>query len=171
MEKRKKKFSIEERLKSFRYAANGLRLLVEQEHNARIHAVVTIMVLALGVVLDFDSTEWVAVLIVISVVLITETLNTAIERLCDLFFPEYNQAVKEIKDLAAGAVLIASAVAVIVGLIVLCLIFRYCFDFYSSLVLFLFFKSYRQPLIYKCHQYFKVAPKSDVNFAASSLSY
>ncbi len=107
-------------MKSFRYAANGLRLLVEQEHNARIHAVVTIMVLALGVVLDFDSTEWVAVLIVISVVLITETLNTAIERLCDLFFPEYNQAVKEIKDLAAGAVLIASAVAVIVGLIVLC---------------------------------------------------
>ena len=87
---------------------NGLKILFSQEHNARINAVAAVMAVSLAIILGFDRTGWVAVLISIAAVFITESVNSAVERLCDLVMPQYSRQVKEIKDLAAGAVLISS---------------------------------------------------------------
>ena len=117
--KGKRKFSVKERLKSFKYAANGLRILVIQEHNARIHVSVAIVAVTLGLVLKLSYLEWIAILIAIAMVFVPEIFNTAIERLCDFVQPGHNQAIKEIKDIAAGAVLISAMFAVVIGIILL----------------------------------------------------
>lgn len=109
---------ISERLRSFKYAANGLKVLVTKEHNARIHVIAATLAIFGAIALKSDVTEWIAVLIVIALVFITEILNSAVERLCDYVKPEYSQTIKEIKDLAAGAVLISAMLAVIIGTLV-----------------------------------------------------
>ena len=116
--KKKVKFSIGGRLRSFKYAANGLKILFSQEHNARIHAVAAVMAVSLAIILGFDRTGWVAVLISIAAVFMTESVNSAVERLCDLVMPQYSRQVKEIKDLAAGAVLISAVMAVLLWITV-----------------------------------------------------
>ena len=116
--KKKVKFSIGGRLRSFKYAANGLKILFSQEHNARIHAVAAVMAVSLAIILGFDRTGWVAVLTSIAAVFITESVNSAVERLCDLVMPQYSRQVKEIKDLAAGAVLISAVMAVLLWITV-----------------------------------------------------
>lgn len=64
------------------------------------------------------QTEWIAVVIVIGAVLSAEAINSSIESLADLVSPEYNEAIKKTKDLAAGAVLIMAIAAAIVGSII-----------------------------------------------------
>lgn len=117
--KEKKKFSVIDRLNSFKYAINGLKLFVLQEHNARIHVLAAIVVVLCGIFFKFDSIKWIAVFMVIAIVFIAELLNTAIEYLCDFVMPEYSQSVKKIKDLAAAAVLVSAILAVAVGIILL----------------------------------------------------
>lgn len=112
------KFSLTKRLKSFSYAFNGLRLLVKEEHNARIHIVAALIAIGLGWYFDISSSEWVMILFAIGFVFVTELVNTAIENIADFISPEKHTAIKTIKDLAAGAVLVASLVALAVGLIV-----------------------------------------------------
>lgn len=110
-----KKFSIADRIASFSFAITGIIKLVKREHNARIHLVVICMVLPLGWYFSLNSTEWSFIAITISLVLITELLNTAIESVCDLIEPNHNINVEDAKDYAAGATLIAAIAAVIVG--------------------------------------------------------
>ncbi len=117
--KGKRKFSIRNRLKSFRYAVNGLKLLVLREHNARIHVLATVIAILGGFFLKVGSMEWIVILIVIAIVFIAELFNTALEHLCDFVKPEYNQVIKEVKDLAAGAVLVSAMLAVTIGIILL----------------------------------------------------
>lgn len=111
-------FSWSARVRSFRYAARGLRVLLATQHNARLHLAATVAVVALGAFLSLTRLEWVAVLAAIGLVIITETLNTAVERLGDAVTRDVHPAIGDAKDLAAGAVLVASLLAVIIGLIV-----------------------------------------------------
>lgn len=104
-------------LRSFRYAFAGLRFLMA-ENNARFHVFVAVIVLSSGFYLKLSATEWMIIITQIGLVLIVETLNTAIEKLCDFVSPEYHQLIGKVKDLAAAAVLIMSIVAVIVGIII-----------------------------------------------------
>lgn len=113
-----KSFSFRKRAASFKFAFNGIRLLIAKEHNARIHCFATLCVIIAGMVLDLSRLEWIAVIIVTGAVFAMEAVNTAIEILCDLMFPDYNESVKKIKDLAAAAVLLLAFSAAIVGLIV-----------------------------------------------------
>ena len=106
-------FTFRKRLASFRYAFNGIRLLIQKEHNAWIHCVVIA-----GFFFGLSQTEWIAVIIVIGAVLSAEAINSSIESLADLVSPEYNEAIKKTKDLAAGAVLIMAIAAAIVGSII-----------------------------------------------------
>lgn len=62
--------------------------------------------------------EWIAVCMCIGMVLSAEAVNSSIEALADLVSPEYNEAIKKTKDLAAGAVLILAITAAIIGLII-----------------------------------------------------
>src|ERR1700754_1104203 len=112
------KFFIRSRIKSFSFALAGIRSFIIREHNARIHLVGTLAVIVVAWFLHVSFTEAAVLTIVTGLVWITELLNTCIERLADLVTRERNPHIKIIKDLAAGAVLIAAITAVIVGLFI-----------------------------------------------------
>ena len=112
------KFSIRSRIRSFAYAIAGLKAFVYREHNARIHLVATVAVIIASCIFRVTLAEASALIIVTGLVWITELLNTCIERMADLITLEQNPHIKFIKDLAAGAVLVAAITAVVVGLII-----------------------------------------------------
>jgi len=112
------KFSLVDRLKSFKYAFNGLKLFLLNDHNGRIHVVAAIIAIALSWWLGISRLEWVAILSVIAIVLAAEIINSSIEKLADVVSPSYHPQIKIVKDLAAAAVLIAAFLALAVGAIV-----------------------------------------------------
>jgi len=104
------------RLASFRYAFNGIRSLLRQEPNIKLHALFTALALGMGWYRHLSRIEWIALTVVIALVWVTEALNTCIEELCNLYAGQaFHPKVKLIKDIAAGAVLIASIAALITG--------------------------------------------------------
>lgn len=105
------------RLSSFVDAARGLKILVSTQPNARVHSVATAGALAAAVWLQLSALEWAVLVVTIAGVWITEGLNTAIEFVVDLASPDYHQLAGWAKDVAAGAVLVASISAVVVGAI------------------------------------------------------
>lgn len=114
----KKSDAPKARVQSFFYAIRGLIQLLKQEPNARIHAVVSIVVVILGFIKQLSINQWIAVTIAIGIVWIAEALNTTVELLCDLYCEgAYNTKVKVIKDIAAAAVLIASMISITIGLL------------------------------------------------------
>lgn len=109
---------LQRRLLSFKYAFNGIAAFIRTEPHARIHAIATVLVLALGFYCRLGAWQWAAVLIVTAIVWVTEMLNTVIEKIMDHLSPGHHPRVKWIKDVSAGAVLVAVIAAVITGLIV-----------------------------------------------------
>ncbi|WP_199182018.1 diacylglycerol kinase family protein [Siphonobacter sp. BAB-5405] len=101
--------------RSVRYASKGLRVMVYSENNARIHFLATAVVIFLGFYLHITKRDWVNLVLCIVLVWITEAINTAIEKIVDMVSPEYRKIAGEIKDLAAGAVLVAAFFALFVG--------------------------------------------------------
>ena len=97
-------FSISERLKSFKPAINGLKWFFENEHNVRIHLFFSLISILAGFLLQISTSEWIAIVLCIGMVLALEAVNSAIERLVDLVSPEKNQLAGLVKDIAAGAV-------------------------------------------------------------------
>lgn len=114
----RKKFSITDRIRSFRFAFTGLADLILSEHNFRIHLIVLILVIAAGFLFGISPAEWIAVIVVSAIVMISEALNSSLEQLADLISPGQNEKVKKAKDMAAAAVLIAALASVITGLII-----------------------------------------------------
>ena len=112
------KFSLRSRIKSFRYAISGILVFIRQEHNARIHAVATVAVIIAGIVFHVSYAEAATLTVVTGVVWITEMLNTCLERMADIVHPEIHPTIRFIKDLAAGAVLVAAITAVVVALFI-----------------------------------------------------
>ncbi len=113
-----KPFRISERLKSFKFAFQGIYSFFRTEHNARIHLASAIAVIILGFYLRINSFEWCWISVAITLVFITELLNSAIEALCNVVSPQFNIDIKKTKDISAGAVLVASFFAMAVGLII-----------------------------------------------------
>jgi diacylglycerol kinase len=93
-------------------------LIFKNERNFRIDLVVAIVVIILGFLFKISHTDWIAISLVISMVFISETINSAIEALCDTVSLEYKVNIKYAKDVSAGAVLVSALVSVITGLIV-----------------------------------------------------
>jgi len=112
------KFSIKARLKSFRYAINGLALVWKSQHNFRIHLAVFSLVLLAGFLCRITLTEWCLVLLVSALVMGLEIINSAVEMLVDLVSPDFHEKAGKIKDLCAAAVLLASVTAFITGVLV-----------------------------------------------------
>ncbi len=112
------KFSVSQRLKSFSYAFNGLKILLREEHNARIHLLATTLVVIAGVVLKISTVEWIAIVFAIGFVITTEIINSSIENIADFISLGKNEKIKKIKDLAAAGVLVSAATALIIGLII-----------------------------------------------------
>ena len=115
---KKSHFSFAKRLKSFVYALRGIGLLCRHEHNAWIHLFATCCVLVAGVYFHLSTSEWVAVLFAIGLVLAAEAFNSAIEVLANHVTSSYSKAIRNTKDLAAGAVLLTAITALIIGLLI-----------------------------------------------------
>ena len=113
-----RKFSVIDRIKSFKYAFNGLRLFFINDHNGRIHLFAALIAIGLSFYLQLSASEWIAILAVITSVIVAEIINASIEKLADVVSPEYHPKIKVVKDLAAAAVLMAALLAVVVGLII-----------------------------------------------------
>lgn len=113
--KKEHNFSIKERVHSFVYAFNGLKILFREEHNARIHLAITIMAILAGIFFRLSAMEWIIICLLIGFVFAMELLNSALENLCDYVSPEYSEMVKKVKDLAAAGVLIAAITSIIAG--------------------------------------------------------
>lgn len=116
--KKDQKFSIKKRIKSFSYAWDGIKTLFAEEHNARIHLAVTLVVITLGLAFEISSSEWIVICLIVGLVFACEILNSAIENICDLVSPNYNEYVKKAKDLGAAATLVSAIVAIIIGLFI-----------------------------------------------------
>jgi diacylglycerol kinase len=115
---KKNQTSIRKALRSFVFAFNGLKILILEEQNARIHAIGAFCAIVLGFVLKISLQEWVAIIIAIGFVITIETINSAIENLADYVSPEKHDLIKKVKDLSAGGVLLSAITALIIGLIV-----------------------------------------------------
>jgi diacylglycerol kinase (ATP) len=113
-----KTFSIKDRLKSFGYAAAGLKYMLLTQHNFLIHITLTLIAILLGFLLKITNLEWVAIIIVIGLVMSAEIFNTAIEEIVNIISPHKNEKAGIIKDIAAGAVLVLSIVALTTGIII-----------------------------------------------------
>ncbi len=104
-----------QRLTSFGHAANGVRLLLAGEPHALLHALATILVVVLAIVLDISRQDWQALMLTVALVWLAEGMNTALEHLCDAAVPEQHPLIGKAKDVAAGAVLICAGFAVVMA--------------------------------------------------------
>ncbi len=109
---------MKKRISSFGYALKGLRLFFRTQPNARIHCVILLFVVILGAFLKLNVWEWMAICFAAGLVFVAELLNTAVELLVDLVSPDFNELAGKVKDVAAGAVLVAAIIAVVIGLLV-----------------------------------------------------
>lgn len=116
--KTSKKFSFRDRLKSFVYAWAGIKAVLRTEHNTWIHLGLTILSIVLGFVMLISRVEFLALIVVIAMVWVTELFNTCIEKIMDLVSIEKHPRVKIIKDMAAAAVLVAAIAAIVTGAII-----------------------------------------------------
>jgi len=113
-----KPLSIRRLIKSFGYALRGIRVFITNEQNARVHLLAFCCVIVAGFVFKLAPSEWINVIIVSGIVFSAEAINSSIEELSDAVSPERNPKIKLVKDLAAGAVLLAAFTALITGLII-----------------------------------------------------
>ncbi|HDP34926.1 MAG TPA: diacylglycerol kinase family protein [Candidatus Hydrogenedentes bacterium] len=111
-------FRITARIQSIWFAFSGIRAMLRTQHNAWLHGCATIAVAAAGLLMGVSAEDWRWLVLAIAIVWIAEALNTAFEFLADVASPEFHPLVKQAKDVAAGAVLIAAAGAAIIGLLV-----------------------------------------------------
>jgi diacylglycerol kinase (ATP) len=104
--------------RSFTYAFRGIYVVVRFENNTRVHLLATVTVLILSVLCKLSALEWALILMQIGLVWAAEIFNTALEKLVDLVSPGFNPKAGAIKDIAAGAVLVISMMALAVGVLV-----------------------------------------------------
>lgn len=111
-------FEFSGRIRSFRHAFAGIWLMLRSQHNAWVHAFATVAVVVAGLLVRLTPAEWCWVVLAVVAVWTAEALNTAFEFLADVASPEFHPLVKSAKDVAAGAVLLAAAGSVVIGLLV-----------------------------------------------------
>ncbi len=107
------------RIHSLLCACAGIVVMVRTQRNAQIHIVAALVVVAAGCCFHVSAVEWCFLASAIAAVWTMEAVNTAFESLADVASPDYHPLVKRAKDIAAGAVLIASIGAAVVGALVL----------------------------------------------------
>ena len=105
--------------KTFKNARKGFNLAIRSEINIRIHVFVAFLVVLAGIYLKFSAVEFSILLFAIAIVIVTEMLNTAIEFALDsIYHNKYSKMVGMAKDISAGAVMLASLISVLIGVII-----------------------------------------------------
>ena len=112
----KEEFSLIKRAKSFANAGRGIGVFLKTTPNAWIQLLIFLGALALGFYFGITATEWMFLVIAAGMVLAAEAFNTAIEIDIDLTSPEFHPYARDTKDVAAGAVLITTVTAFIIGI-------------------------------------------------------
>jgi len=107
------------RARSFRYALDGWSFVLRTQHNAWIHAIISLAVVALGLWLGISRVEWSVLLLAMMVVWMAEFFNTALEAVVDMTHPEIHPLAKVAKDVSAASVLVGAAGSVVIGLLIL----------------------------------------------------
>lgn len=106
------KFSFKGLFYSFKNAFRGFSLLLKYEYNLYIQLLFACFAIAAGFVFHISMIEWAIQTTAMGLVIFSELVNTAIEKTMDLVHPEYDERVRNIKDLAAGTVLFTVGIAV-----------------------------------------------------------
>lgn len=106
------------RIESFRHAGQGVAHMLRTQHNAWIHAAITLAVVISGIVFGVSRGEWCWLILAMASVWTAESFNTALEIIVDIASPEWRPAAGRAKDVAAGAVLLCAAGASAIGLII-----------------------------------------------------
>lgn len=102
-------------LKSFAFAFQGVVTALRTQQNMRIHLLAVLVVTISGVFLELAAIEWSVIALTFGLVLVAEMMNTAFEFLVDMVSPEHNEKAGMVKDIAAGAVLLAAIIATVVA--------------------------------------------------------
>ncbi len=100
---------------SFRYAMEGIVYTFRTQKHMRFHFFTVVLVLLIGLIFKLNKSEMVILLFTVSLVLVAEMINTAIESVVDLVTETYHPLAKSAKDIAAGAVLVTTVNAIVVG--------------------------------------------------------
>ncbi len=109
---------LKKRSNAFKAAFAGLNQAFKSEPHLKIHLIFTVIVIIAGIYFSISKPEWFAVGLCIALVISLELINSAMEKMCDLYSKEYDPRIKYIKDVAAGAVLVASIFAAVTGVFV-----------------------------------------------------
>ena len=107
---------VKNRIKSVGFALRGALLLVRTEASIKIQVFIAIVMTAVGFFFEISNTEWILQTLAIGMVMGIEGLNTAVEKICDYVQPEFDAKIGFIKDISAGAVMLDSIAASIIGL-------------------------------------------------------
>ena len=105
-------------IRSLRFAIHGIFQFFLRERNGQIQGVIALVVMAAGFFFGITKAEWLYVLICTALVISLEMLNSAIERVCNMYTTEFHPAIKIIKDVAAAAVLWSALISLIIGVII-----------------------------------------------------
>ena len=108
-------FSPKRLFNSFSYAFKGIYFVFRNELNMQIHLLAAIGVLVAGFMLEINRIEWIFIIFAIVGVWVAEMFNTSIEILTDLVSPDFHELAGRVKDIAAGAVILATLGAVVIG--------------------------------------------------------
>lgn len=103
-------------LKSFKYAFKGIATGIKEETNMKIHILIMLIVIILGLFFNISKTEWIICIILFSIVIASELFNTAIETVVDMITLEKNEKARIAKDVAAGGVLVVCIGAAFIGI-------------------------------------------------------
>jgi len=103
---------------SFNAAIEGIIYTIKSQKNMRLHFLIAMLIILLTVTLNLDKIETILIAIAVTIVLIAEMFNTAIEKVLDIVTPEFHPLARIIKDIAAGCVLIAAVSSVIIGYLI-----------------------------------------------------
>ena len=114
----KKESFIENRIKSVGFAFNGALLLIKTESSIKIQFAIALLMTIAGFYFNISTNEWLVQFLSIGIVMSIEGVNTAIEEIANFIHPEHHKKIGLIKDIAAGAVFIASIFSTIIGFII-----------------------------------------------------
>ena len=105
-------------IRSFINAFRGIFLLIKSERNFQIHLCALIAVVSVGLYLEIHRFEWLILILISALVLGLEALNSALEKICDEVSMERKESIRNIKDIAAGAVLISAIASLIIAVVI-----------------------------------------------------
>ena len=103
---------------SFKYAIDGCIYSFKKERNMKVHILIMLIVILMGIILKITWTEWIICIMLFAIVISGELFNTAIEIIVDMVRPYKDENAKNAKDIAAGGVLVLAIGSIITGLII-----------------------------------------------------